>query len=85
MKKTLEDFSDESMSLIDGISINIPEKLLESSNELPELPDLEDEECEFCGGTGEITTMERVYSGEPHMADIGTRPCVCQNKEEEYD
>ena len=37
------------------------------------------EECEFCGGKngehGDISTMERVYPGEPHMADVGSRPC----------
>lgn len=36
----------------------------------------EDEEvCETCGGTGEVSSMEAVYPGEPHMADVGTQPC----------
>lgn len=37
------------------------------------------EECEFCGGANgehhDITTMEYVYPGEPHMAPIGTQRC----------
>lgn len=38
--------------------------------------DFEDnDECATCGGTGEVTTSEQVYPGEPHMADIGTAPC----------
>lgn len=44
-----------------------------------------EEVCADCLGTGEITTMEQVYAGEPHMAPIGSRVCPCQNKEEEYD
>lgn len=31
--------------------------------------------CETCGNTGEVRTMEAVYPGEPHMADVGTGPC----------
>lgn len=34
-----------------------------------------EEVCERCGGTGEVSVMEPVYAGEPHMADIGTAPC----------
>ena len=41
------------------------------------------EECEDCGGTGEVTTMERVYPGEEHMAPIGVEPCHCQDKDED--
>ena len=44
----------------------------------PEQPDPETEEeevCATCGGTGEVSAMERVYPGEPHMADVGSRPC----------
>lgn len=42
--------------------------------------------CEHCGGTGELSSMEAVYPGEPHMADIGTRPCICQIRDEDdYD
>jgi len=33
------------------------------------------EVCETCGGTGEVSCMEAVYPGEPHMAPIGTQPC----------
>ena len=46
-----------------------------------ELPD--DNICGTCGGSGEITTMERVYPNEPHLAPIGSEPCPdCQIKEE---
>lgn len=39
----------------------------------------EDRPCETCDGTGEVSSMEQVYPGEPHMADIGTQPCPdCQ-------
>lgn len=31
--------------------------------------------CRTCGGTGEVSKMEQVYAGEPHMADIGTESC----------
>ncbi len=31
--------------------------------------------CSDCGGTGEVSVMEPVYPGEPHMADIGRAPC----------
>lgn len=42
--------------------------------------------CEFCGGTGEVSTMEPVYAGEAHMAPIWLRACVCQIRDEdEYD
>lgn len=38
-----------------------------------------EEVCAECGGTGEVTTMERVYANEPHTAPIGTAPCpVCR-------
>lgn len=43
----------------------------------------EDEVCEICGGTGEIDTMEAVWPGEPHMAPIGTRKCVCQIRDDD--
>lgn len=46
----------------------------------------EETECETCGGTGEVSAMEAVYPGEPHMADVGSRPCPdCKHKEEDYD
>ena len=40
-------------------------------------------ECEHCGGTGEVRVMERVWPGEPHMADIGTQKCICRVEEAE--
>ncbi len=39
--------------------------------------------CQTCGGSGEVRTMERVYAGEPHMADIGTEKCPDCNKKHE--
>lgn len=43
-----------------------------------------DLECDECGGTGDVSTMEQVYAGEPHMADIGTAPCPkCKGRNEE--
>lgn len=37
-----------------------------------------EKECEICGGTGEVSSMEQVWADEPHMADVGTRKCICQ-------
>jgi hypothetical protein len=34
--------------------------------------------CEVCEGTGEYTTMEKVWAGEPHEAPIGTAHCNCE-------
>lgn len=34
--------------------------------------------CEMCDGTGEVSCMEAVYPGEPHMADVGTQTCECK-------
>ena len=48
--------------------------IMQTLDELQE----EVEVCEFCGGTGEIVVDEQVYPGEPHMASIGTRTCICQ-------
>lgn len=31
--------------------------------------------CPDCMGEGMVTKMEYVYSGEPHMADIGSQKC----------
>lgn len=43
-------------------------------------------DCEDCQDTGEVSCMEVVYPGEPHMADVGTRPCHCQARDEDdYD
>lgn len=44
-----------------------------------------EEVCALCDGTGEVTTSEAVYAGEPHMADIGTERCICQLREDDYD
>lgn len=42
--------------------------------------------CPICGGSGEVSIMEAVYPGEPHMAYIGTRQCECQLiEEDQYD
>lgn len=41
--------------------------------------------CDICEDTGETTTMEQVYAGEPHVAPIGTQVCVCQIHEREYE
>ena len=46
-----------------------------------DLPD--DFVCPLCGGTGEVTVMEQVYPGEPHVAPIGTQKCICQLEDEE--
>lgn len=35
----------------------------------------EEDVCSTCGGSGEVSTMEAVYPGEPHMAPVGTSPC----------
>lgn len=37
-----------------------------------------EEVCALCDGSGEVTTSEQVYAGEPHMADIGSEKCICQ-------
>ena len=39
------------------------------------------EVCALCLGTGEVTTMETVYQGEPHVAPTGTEKCLCQLKD----
>lgn len=36
-----------------------------------------DKDCEFCGGEGTIPSMEQVYAGEPHYADVGEEDCIC--------
>lgn len=42
--------------------------------------------CRTCGGLGEVTTMEQVYSGEPHIAPIGTQNCPdCNPKSEDFE
>ena len=48
--------------------------------------DVHSEECEYCGGSGVVSVMEPVDSGEPHMAPIGERVCECQlNNNDEYE
>ncbi len=44
-----------------------------------------EEVCAWCLGTGEVVTSEQVYPNEPHMADIGTRVCSCQEQDEDDD
>lgn len=49
-----------------------------------------EEVCEICGGKNgeheDISMMESVYPNEPHMADIGSRPCPNSITEhDEYD
>lgn len=44
-----------------------------------------EEVCADCLGTGEVTTMEQVWAGEPHIAPIGTSKCHCQVHEREYE
>lgn len=41
--------------------------------------------CAECLGEGTVTTMEAVYPGEPHMAPIGTKVCICRSKLEHQD
>ena len=43
-----------------------------------------EEVCEACLGTGEVIVDEQVYSGEPHTAPIGSKPCSCQITKDEY-
>lgn len=40
-----------------------------------------EEVCAHCLGTGEVSIMDYVYPGEPHMAPIGTKRCICQIKD----
>lgn len=52
----------------------------------PEEEKEEDYVCQTCGGTGEVTTMESVYPGEPHMAPIGSAPCPdCRGGDNDID
>lgn len=45
-----------------------------------------EEVCADCLGTGEVTTMEQVWAGEPHTAPIGTEKCICQLRDpDDYD
>jgi len=39
--------------------------------------------CEDCGDTGEVSRMEAVYPREPHMANVGSELCHCQQKEDD--
>jgi hypothetical protein len=67
-----------------GADLDEQDEIQEDTTSMEEKLEALDEEevCELCGGTGEVTTSEQVYPGEPHMADIGTRKCICQLKEE---
>lgn len=74
----IEDFKDNPRDHHDSIPIYTCEKCKQECEV--------DDFCEHCHGTGEVTTMERVYANEPHMAPIGTEKCICQLKDEdEYD
>lgn len=47
--------------------INLPKQYCEEAARLV---------CSTCHGSGEVASMDYVYPGEPHMADIGdNRPC----------
>ena len=35
-------------------------------------------DCELCKDTGEVDCIEAVYSGESHMAMIGSQKCECE-------
>lgn len=37
-------------------------------------------DCEDCEDTGEVSCMESVYPGEPHMAMVGTEMCHCRRE-----
>lgn len=37
--------------------------------------DAEIKPCATCGGSGEVSSMENVYPGEPHQANVGTSNC----------
>jgi len=42
--------------------------------------------CEECNGIGEVSTMERVWANEPHMAPVGSAICAnCIGSGEEID
>lgn len=49
------------------------------------IPEKDEELCEFCLGSGEVTTYEQVYPGEPHVADVGTETCICMLDFDESD
>jgi len=42
--------------------------------------------CEECNGVGEVSVMETVWAGEPHMAPVGSEKCAnCLGSGEEID
>jgi len=44
------------------------------------------EKCLDCNGIGEVSTMERVYSNEPHTAPVGSETCAnCEGSGFELD
>jgi hypothetical protein len=63
------------------LAMNEERTLLHAIKEAEE----EERPCEHCDGRGYVDTMDTVFPGEPHQANVGTRPCICQMKEEEYD
>ncbi len=76
--EVLEDFIKHDHRIIINTTTDEPEeseKLLEEMSEEIRKA-VGNHVCDVCGGSGEIATMEKVYPGEPHMADIGEpRPC----------
>lgn len=39
--------------------------------------------CKECGGTGRVSVYGHPFEGEPHMADIDSKPCICTLEDEE--
>lgn len=40
--------------------------------------------CADCLGSGEVTSLDYVYAGEPHMADVKIEVCACKSTEPAY-
>ncbi len=47
--------------------------------------EFEDATCEFCDGTGEVAVYESNESTGYNSIVSDTKPCICQQREEEYD
>ena len=76
-KVAIEDFRENFLDHDDPIEIYTCSKCRQECQ-------VEDEPvCDNCLGTGEVSTEERVYPDEPHMADIGTIKCYCQLDEDD--
>ena len=46
----------------------------------------EAKKCKECNGIGEVSTMEKVWANEPHMAPVGSAVCAnCIGSGEEMD